>query len=78
MVLIVNLHHSRICCFCPKFKKWCRGHRSRALLVLVPHRWLVVVLAMEVPSAGGAPQDATGVEVVDADPRLGDSARSFL
>jgi hypothetical protein len=37
-----------------------------------------VVLAMEVPSAGGAPQDATGVEVVDADPRLGDSARSFL
>jgi hypothetical protein len=38
----------------------------------------VVASAAEVPGAGGTPQGATGVEVADADPRLGDSAGSLL
>jgi hypothetical protein len=33
---------------------------------------------MEVPGTGGAPRGATGTEVVDTGPRLGDSAMSLL
>jgi hypothetical protein len=47
-------------------------------LTPVARRWPVVVAAMEVPSAGGAPQGATGVEVADAGSRLGDSVVGLL
>jgi hypothetical protein len=35
-------------------------------------------MGMEVSGAGGAPHGATGTEVADAGPWLGDSARSLL
>jgi hypothetical protein len=78
MVLVVRLCRSRFSYFCPEFKKWCRGDRSRVLLVPVAHRRPVVALAMEVSCARGAPQGAAGVEVADAGPRVGDSAGSLL
>jgi hypothetical protein len=77
-MLVIGLRNSRFSCSCPEFKKCCRGDRSRDSSILVAHWWLVVVLTMQMPGASGAPQGATGVEVADACPWLGDSIRSSL
>jgi hypothetical protein len=77
-VLVIGLRLFCFSYFCHEFKKWCRGDRSCASSVPVTHQRLVVASAAEVPGAGGTPQGATGVEVADADPRLGDSAGSLL
>jgi hypothetical protein len=38
MALVICLRCSRFSCFCPDFKKWCRGDMSRASSVPVVQR----------------------------------------
>jgi hypothetical protein len=64
--------------FALSFKKWCRGDRSHASLDPVARQRPVVASTMEVLGAGVAPYGAAGIEVVDASPRLTDSAGSLL
>jgi hypothetical protein len=47
-------------------------------LVLVAHHQPVVALATEVSGAGGTSQGATSIEMVGADPRLGDGTKNLL
>jgi hypothetical protein len=58
--------------FGPKSKETVPDDRSCTSLVLVAHHQPVVALATEVSGAGGTSQGAASIEMVGADPRLGE------